>query len=88
MNNLDRVKDIYKQLSEGKALDAFEQYYADEVVMIEGDGKVREGKEVNRQAEIDFFSNISEIHGAAVDSFAYDEENEITMVEKLDGSYF
>jgi ketosteroid isomerase-like protein len=45
----------------GQALDAFEQFYADDVVMQEPNA-VREGKEENRQYEQQFFSSIEEFH--------------------------
>ncbi len=46
----------------GKALEAFEQYYADDVVMQENSDTPRVGKDVNRQAEVDFFSSLAEFH--------------------------
>jgi len=46
----------------GKALEAFEQYYADDVVMQENSDEPRVGKEVNRKAEVDFFSSLAEFH--------------------------
>jgi hypothetical protein len=46
----------------GKALEAFEQYYADAVVMQENSDEPRVGKEANRKAEVDFFSSLAEFH--------------------------
>src|SRR6202021_3970107 len=46
----------------GKALEAFDQYYADDVVMQENSEEPRLGKEVNRKAEIEFFSSLAEFH--------------------------
>ena len=80
MNNLERIQDVYTQLGEGKALDAFDQYYADDVVMIEATGDKREGKARNREYEENFFASIKEMHGAGVDGFTSDGNN-ITMVE-------
>ena len=78
--NLERIQDVYRQLGEGKALEAFEQYYANDVVMIEGDGKVREGKDTNRKAEEEFFGSVAEMHGAGVDAITTNGED-VTMVE-------
>jgi ketosteroid isomerase-like protein len=80
MKNIDRIKDIYQHLTEGKALDAFDKYYADNVVMIEGDGTTRNGKPACREYEVNFFLGIQEMHGAGVDAFATDGQN-TTMVE-------
>jgi ketosteroid isomerase-like protein len=46
----------------GKALDAFEKFYAEDIVMQENSEAPRVGKAVNREAEIAFFSSIAEFH--------------------------
>ena len=64
--NTTDVAALDKALNEavlsGKALEAFEQYYADDVVMRENSDEPRVGKEVNRKAEQDFFSSLAEFH--------------------------
>ena len=49
MSYLEKVTDIYNLLGEGKAMDAFEKYYAENVNMILEDGKVVEGKIINEK---------------------------------------
>lgn len=44
MSYLEKAKDIYSQLQQGKLLDAFDQYYHDDVVMTEPKGGTRKGK--------------------------------------------
>ena len=46
----------------GKAMEAFDQYYADDVVMQENSEEPRIGKEVNRKFEVEFFSSLAEFH--------------------------
>ena len=46
----------------GKAMEAFEQYYADDVVMMEN-AVAFAGKELNRQREVEFFGKLEEFHG-------------------------
>jgi ketosteroid isomerase-like protein len=46
----------------GKALEAFEQYYADDVVMQENSDEPRVGKDANRKAEVEFFSSLEAFH--------------------------
>lgn len=46
----------------GQALEAFEQLYADDVVMQENSEAPRVGKDVNRKAEQDFFATVAEWH--------------------------
>lgn len=43
----------------GKALEAFEQYYAEDVVMQENSEEPRVGKAANRKAEQEFFSSLA-----------------------------
>ena len=49
---------------QGKALEAFEKFYADDVVMQENSGEPFVGKELNRRREEEFFGSIQEFHGA------------------------
>jgi ketosteroid isomerase-like protein len=50
----------------GKALEAFEKYYADDVVMQENSDEPRVGKEANRKAEEEFFASLAEFHDGKV----------------------
>ncbi len=50
----------------GKALEAFEKYYADDVVMQENSDEPRVGKEANRKAEEEFFASLAEFHEGKV----------------------
>ena len=51
-------------LSMATALEAFDQFYHDDVVMQENDNPIVEGKVANRQREEDFFGAITEFRGA------------------------
>ncbi|PRQ08593.1 nuclear transport factor 2 family protein [Enhygromyxa salina] len=53
--------DLNDLIRRGKALEGFEQYYADDVVMMEND-QIFEGKQVNRERELEFFSNVEQVH--------------------------
>lgn len=50
----------------GQAMEAFEKFYADDVVMQENSGDPVRGKDANRQRELDFFASLEEFHGAGV----------------------
>lgn len=50
----------------GKALEAFEELYAEDVVMQENSEAPRVCKEVNRKLEQDFFASVAEWHGGQV----------------------
>jgi ketosteroid isomerase-like protein len=48
----------------GDILNAFETYYAEDVVMHENDSQPFIGKSVNRKREEDFVNSIQDFHGA------------------------
>jgi len=50
----------------GNAMEAFEKYYHDDVLMQENDNEPTVSKAANRQREIEFFSNVTEFRGAEV----------------------
>lgn len=49
----------------GTAMDAFEKYYADDVVMQENSDEPRSGKDANRKAEEQFFASVEKWNGGA-----------------------
>jgi ketosteroid isomerase-like protein len=46
----------------GKAMDGFEKFYADDVVMQENSEDPRPGKDLNRKFEQEFFAQVAEWH--------------------------
>jgi SnoaL-like protein len=58
---LDR--ELNQAILAGNILNAFETYYADDVVMQENDSTFT-GKGVNRKREEDFVNSVQEFHGA------------------------
>ena len=68
------VQELDKQLNEdvlsGKIIDAFEKYYADDVVMQENSEDPRVGKAANRKAEEEFMSSVEAFNGASVKASA------------------
>ena len=62
-NLLEKIKDLNNMILQGKALEAFDKYYHEGVIMQENDNPPREGKAVNRQHEEAFFGAITEFRG-------------------------
>lgn len=60
-------QDLNQKVLTGKALEAFDEYYADDVVMQENSDEPFVGKALNRKREIEFFESIAEWHGAKVE---------------------
>ena len=48
------VDQLNQMILEGKTLEAFEKFYAEDVVMQDNDYPARVGKDVNRQYEVSF----------------------------------
>ena len=61
---LAKIDDLNDLVLQGKALEAFEKYYHDEVIMQENESSPTIGKEANRQREKEFFSAITEFRTA------------------------
>jgi len=81
MNNLlDNISAVNDMVLQGKALEAFELYYHEDVVMQENDQPEVIGKDANRKREEVFFGSIVEFRGAKVLKVALGADN-ITMVE-------
>lgn len=81
MSYLDKITDIYDHIAQGTAMDAFEEYYDDDVVMILEDGTEVDGKDANRERENEFFGSVEEFHGIDVSGITSNEEEGTTSVE-------
>lgn len=77
-----KAKDIYTQLQNGKLLDAFEQYYHQDVVMTEPRG-TRKGKDECREYEKQFLSNVKEFHNLEIKNIGSNEEDKTSFVESM-----
>lgn len=80
MNYKEKAQDIYKQLGNGKLLEAFDKYYGEDVVMTEPTG-TRKGKAECRKYEEQFLENIKEFHDLKVNSIGANEEEATSFVE-------
>lgn len=67
-------EDIKNLVLQGQAMEAFEKYYADDVVMQENENPATVGKDANRQRELDFFSKLVEFRGAEVKNVAFGDD--------------
>ena len=62
--------DLNAKILTGKAMEGFERYYAEDVVMQENSDAPYVGKDLNRKRETDFFSSIAEYHGGKLEASA------------------
>lgn len=67
---MSNIADLNRNLDEaifsGKALEAFEELYAEDVIMQENTDAPYVGKAFNRQREKDFFASVEAFHGGRV----------------------
>lgn len=75
-----RDQELNDMILQGKILEAFDKFYADDIVM-EEDGKERVGKEANREYEEQFVNSLEAFHAADIKARAVDEENNVTFSE-------
>jgi ketosteroid isomerase-like protein len=68
------VQELDKQLNDdvlsGKVMEAFEKYYADDIVMQENSEEPRVGKAANRKAEEEFMSSVEAWNSGSVTASA------------------
>lgn len=62
--------ELNQMILSGQALEAFEKFYADDIVMQENQDEPRKGKAANRAYEEQFFGSIAEFHGAKLGGVA------------------
>ena len=61
---LEKIKGLNKLVLEDKAMEAFEKYYHDDVVMQENENAPTVGKAANRKREEEFFASVTEFRSA------------------------
>ena len=79
---MDKLRQHIQQLNQlvlqGRAMDAFEQYYDEQVVMQENELPPTVGKAANRQRELEFFGNVTDLRAIRALDVAVGEN--VTMV--------
>ena len=66
-------EDIKELVLQGKAMEAFEKYYGEDVVMQENENPPTIGKDSNRRREEEFFSKIVEFRAGELKNVAFGE---------------
>ena len=63
-NLLEKINALNNMVLQGKALEAFDKYYHEDIVMQENENPIVTGKAANRKREEEFFGAITEFRGA------------------------
>ncbi len=88
MENLKNdVENLAKMIKEGKILEGFEMYYADDVIMEEVGDTPRIGKEANRAYEEAFVNGITEVRDMQILGIAYGDNGYVTMESSMDATH-
>jgi ketosteroid isomerase-like protein len=72
-----KATDLVQLVLSGKALEAFDTYYADDVSMQENTQAPMVGKAANRAREEQFFATIAEFHNAEAPEIIVDGESSV-----------
>ena len=81
MSYLEKIKAMYEMIGTGQMSEAFEQFYHEDVEMVEATGDVRKGKAANREFGKQWNASIQETHGGGVNTITSNEADHSTMVE-------
>jgi SnoaL-like polyketide cyclase. len=81
MTYLERIQKMYGMIGQGQSMEALEEFYHEDVEVIEATGEVRKGKAVQRESLKGWFDSISEMHGGGTGKITANEADGITMVE-------
>ena len=74
MTCLENAQKLQQMIAEGKAMEAVEQLYHDDVVVVEGDGSVRNGKAAQIEAVKQWQGMVQEMHGGGLGALTANEE--------------
>ena len=82
MTYLERAQAFQTMMGSEGSMDAFEKYYAEDCEVVEiPTGETRIGKDAQRQAIIEWFGSVEEMHGGGVDAITSNEDQATTMIE-------
>ena len=77
----ESLKAYFDLLNQGKSMDAFEKYYAEDIIMQEPGEEPRVGKEANRKFELEYIGSIEEMHGAEIKNVATNTETGVVFIQ-------
>lgn len=83
MSIRDHAQSIIEHMQQGKVLEAFETYYAEDCVMQENANPPTIGKDANREREKEFLANIKEWKSLDIAALTADSDSDTgtTMME-------
>ncbi|MBO6575917.1 MAG: nuclear transport factor 2 family protein [Rhodothermales bacterium] len=77
----ESVEELNSMILQGQILEAFDKFYADDVVMADNFTGDRAGFDACRKFEEDFVANLTAFRGAEVQDITVDEDNGLAFVK-------
>ena len=81
MSYLEKEQELQNMVNTGQLMEAFEKFYAEDVVFVEGTGDKIEGKNAVREHEKEFLCKVEAFHGAGINKITSNEDEGTTMSE-------
>lgn len=81
MSYLAKEKELQTMVNSGQLMEAFEKFYAEDVVLEEPTGDKFVGKAEARKHEEEFLGKVQEFHGAGIKKITANEKDATTMAE-------
>lgn len=82
------VEDLLQKMATGQMMEGFEQYYADDVEVVEANGDSFKGKDTQRKRIIEWMSGVVEFHDGGTSSWAVNEESGTAFIESWTDATF
>jgi ketosteroid isomerase-like protein len=77
----ENVEELNQMILEGNILEAFEKFYAEDIVMQDNETPAREGKSTCRKFEEEFVNNLTAFRGAKVRNVFISEDAGVAAIE-------
>ncbi len=77
----EKAQRLCQMVTEGKSMEAFEELYHEDVVVVEANGDTRTGKSAQREAIQEWYKNVQEMHGSGFGAITANEEQGTTSIE-------
>ncbi len=81
MSCLKNAKELCSMMENGQMMEAFEKFYADDVVVIEANGDTRNGKDAQREGLKGWQASLQEYHGGGFRNVTANEDAGTSMIE-------
>lgn len=81
MSYLEKEKELQTMVNTGQLMEAFEKFYAEDVILVEATGDKIEGKDAAREHEKEFLGKVEAFHGAGISKITSNESEATTMSE-------